>query len=530
MSAATSSTSTPEAPAALGDLLVARGLIDRADVDRALVVGAGRLGERLLRAGALAESDLIATLADQLGWPVAADVTFGDRAAILAGVAESALPLGWWRDRSALPVLATAGAVTIATADPLASGLADVARIAFAGRRIAFAVVAPSTFARVIADLGGPAAVAPVDEDGDAPAIRWLDGLLSDAERVGASDLHLEPDAQEGHVRFRLDGVMRPRATVARPLFDAAVARAKLLGGLDLGERRLPQDGRMTRRLAGRPVDIRVSTLPGRAGESLVLRLLGGDRVGEGGLAGLGMDPPTAEAWLAAARRTGGILLVTGPTGSGKSTTLYATLEALQDGRERIVTVEEPVERVLPGINQVAANTAIGYGFAEALRALLRQDPDRVMVGEIRDGETARVAFQAAMTGHAVYSTLHTETAVGAITRLLDLGVEPYLIQAGLRGVLAQRLLRRPCPACGGRGCAACAETGHRGRIGLFAWLPIGPALAPLIAERASVGRLEAAARVDGHRDLADRARDLVAAGLTTEAEVARVLGTPVAA
>jgi general secretion pathway protein E len=379
------------------------------------------------------------------------------------------------------------------------------------------------------------------------PVIRFVNLLIREAHDARASDIHLESSRAGLRARFRIDGVLSDVPSPPTALQAAVVSRVKLLADLDIAERRAPQDGRIRVRLEERELDLRVSTVPTLYGESVVLRLL--DRGGRPvALDELGMAPETLRAFQDLAKRPHGILLATGPTGSGKTSTLYAALGLRQRTAEKIITVEDPVEYHLDAVTQVPVNVKAGMTFPVALRSLLRQDPDVLMVGEMRDTETAAIAVQAAMTGHLVFSTLHTNDAVSAVTRLLDLKVEAYMIAATLEGVLAQRLVRKICPECRvryhpdsqavallaeqpvgkttlerGRGCPACRETGYRGRIGIFELMPITDDLKHAIARTASLAELRDIARGAGMRGLRLDGWAKVQAGLTTVEEVLRV-------
>jgi len=373
---------------------------------------------------------------------------------------------------------------------------------------------------RLMQDL--PAVEDLLERASDAPIIRMLNALLTQAVRDGASDIHIEPHERHCTVRLRIDGQLRDLLHPPRALHAALISRLKIMAELDIAEKRLPQDGRMALRLGQRAVDVRVSTLPNAHGERAVLRLLdkSEDRLS---LARLGLSE-THHAWLSQwVRQPHGIVLVTGPTGSGKTTTLYAALRELADGRLNILTVEDPIEYELPNVGQTQVNATIDLTFATALRAMLRQDPDVILVGEIRDEETARIAVQASLTGHLVLATLHTNDAVGAITRLTDMGIEPYLLSSSLVGVMAQRLVRTVCPSCRGRGCEACAQQGYQGRTGLYELLPIDEGLRTLIHDRQSEAQLRAHAQRQGMKSLAQDGERLVALGLTTPEEVMRV-------
>ncbi|MBS4018598.1 MAG: type II secretion system ATPase GspE [Dechloromonas sp.] len=359
-----------------------------------------------------------------------------------------------------------------------------------------------------------------LDSQHDAPIIRMINALLTQAARENASDIHIEPYERQSVVRFRLDGVLHDVVSPKRALHAAMVSRIKIMAGLDIAEKRLPQDGRIGVRIAGRGVDVRVSTLPANHGERVVMRLLDKDPA-RLDLARLGMADDTLARVDRLIRQPHGILLVTGPTGSGKTTTLYAALSRLDARRLNIMTVEDPVEYDLGGIGQVQVNARIDMGFAKALRAILRQDPDVVMIGEIRDAETAQIAVQASLTGHLVLATLHTNDAASAATRLTDMGIEPFLLSSSLLGVLAQRLVRRLCPHCRQAGpltvdvdlppdierlwhpvgCPACAHTGYLGRLGVYELLEVDDELRPLIHQAHGEAALRTVAQASERGD-----------------------------
>ncbi|TDR70754.1 type II secretion system ATPase GspE [Paludibacterium purpuratum] len=374
-----------------------------------------------------------------------------------------------------------------------------------------------------------------LESEGDAPIIRMINALLAQALRDQASDIHIEPFEDHSVVRFRLDGTLRDIVRPHRALHAAMVSRIKIMASLDIAEKRLPQDGRISLRLGGRPVDVRVSTLPTGFGERVVLRLLDKEAA-RLDLSALGMQPDTLTAVDRVIRQPHGIFLVTGPTGSGKTTTLYAALSRLDAGRTNIMTVEDPVEYHLPGIGQTQVNPRIEMNFARALRAMLRQDPDVIMIGEIRDLETAQIAIQASLTGHLVLATLHTNDAASAVTRLADMGVEPFLLASSLLAVMAQRLVRRLCPDCrqpvgeGGRyrpvGCAVCGFSGYRGRMGLYELLTVDEALQRLIHAGAAEQQMRQHAAQHGMRCLRDEGMLRVDAGETSLEEVLRVTRT----
>ncbi len=409
-----------------------------------------------------------------------------------------------------------------------------------------YAVSAYAGGADAMADLADdlPSAEDLLASDDEAPAIRLINGLIAEAARLKASDIHIEPFETALLVRMRIDGELKELHRLPPGIAARLTSRIKVMARLDIAERRLPQDGRMELALGGKRLDVRVSTLPARGGERVVLRLLDKDNAGID-LAGLGMPPAIDAGFRAALAQPNGLVLVTGPTGSGKTTTLYAGLKLLNDGSRNILTVEDPVEYALDGLGQTQVNPKVGLSFAAGLRAILRQDPDVVMVGEIRDAETAAIAVQAALTGHLVLSSLHTNDAASAITRLRDFGIEPFLIAATLRAVVAQRLVRRLCPACRvaapadagaaaalglpagstvwqAPGCGACHHTGWQGRVGLYDLIRMTDRLAAGINAGGTAADLAAAA---GSKGLPALAREAVLSGLTTPTEALRVLG-----
>ncbi|OSZ63252.1 type II secretion system protein GspE [Sphingomonas sp. IBVSS1] len=436
------------------------------------------------------------------------------------------------------------------------AALAEVRRIA--GRPLRLTDVSAADFDRLLQNHYASGAVAAdglmdladdlpsaedlLASDDEAPAIRLINGLIAEAARLKASDIHIEPFEAALVVRMRIDGELKEMHRLPAGVASLLVSRIKVMARLDIAERRLPQDGRMELALAAKRLDVRVSTLPARGGERVVLRLLDKDNAGID-LAGLGMPPAIDAAFRAALASPNGLVLVTGPTGSGKTTTLYAGLKLLNDGSRNILTVEDPVEYAVDGIGQTQVNAKVGLSFAAGLRAILRQDPDVVMVGEIRDAETAQIAVQAALTGHLVLSSLHTNDAASAITRLRDFGIEPFLLAATLRTVVAQRLVRRLCPDCReaipgdaatlaalglpagtplwhAPGCPACNHTGWQGRVGLYDLIRMTDTLALRINAGATAAEL-----AEGNPGLTAIAAQAVAQGLTTPAEALRVIG-----
>ena len=388
----------------------------------------------------------------------------------------------------------------------------------------------------VIAGMGaaesGPAAPAETALDdlvqlaNEAPVVKLVNLLLLEALEARASDVHVEGYAETLRVRYRIDGVLQDGPAPPAHLKAAIVSRLKIMADLDIAERRVPQDGRIRLPLQNRQVDVRVSTVPTLHGESIVLRLLDKER-GRIALDDLGMEEATARRFAEVLGRPHGIVLATGPTGSGKTTTLYAAVESLRTGREKILTVEDPVEYELPGVPQVPVHEKVGLTFATALRSLLRQDPDVLLVGEIRDDETAEIATHAALTGHLVLSTLHTNDAPSALVRLLDLGVASYLVASTVEAVLGQRLVRKVCPACrrAAPACPACRGTGYRGRTGIYELLVMTDELRDALPRQRGAAELRDLAVKAGMRTLRDDGRRLVEAGVTTPEEVARVTG-----
>lgn len=385
-----------------------------------------------------------------------------------------------------------------------------------------------------------------LDAQDDAPIIRLINALFTQALREQASDIHIEAFENRSVVRFRVDGTLRDVIEPQRALHAAMVSRIKIMASMDIAEKRLPQDGRINLRLAGRPVDVRVSTLPTGHGERVVLRLLD-KQAGRLQLERLGMDTRLLAQLDRMIREPHGIVLVTGPTGSGKTTTLYAALSRLDAGMLNMMTVEDPIEYDLDGIGQTQVNPRIELSFARALRSILRQDPDVIMIGEVRDLETAQIAVQASLTGHLVMATLHTNDSVGAVTRLVDMGVEPFLLSSSVLGVLAQRLIRRLCADCRrpvatddalresfapdvlpdevyhAVGCAACNHTGYQGRTGIYELLPVDDGLRVLIHDGASEHALRAHAESRGMRSLKRDGVRWMADGSTSPEEILRV-------
>ena len=475
-----------------------------------------------------------------------------------SGALARALPARWLEQHAVLPLgVNDEGAVVLAAAALPDATVLDALEHIF--RRPIVTVLHPAGELRaalLTAERQAPAAgdagdgEPPLDDlralAAQEPVIQLVNVTLLDALRAGASDVHIEALSDDVRVRYRVDGVLRDMTRLGRQYHAAVLSRVKIMAGLDIAERRRPQDGRIRITLAGRDVDLRVSTLPGLHGEGVVLRLLDAGTVAPD-LAALGMRDGVRQRVESLLTRTGGLLLVTGPTGSGKTTTLYAAIARLNSAAVKIVTVEDPIEYRMAGVTQVPVNAKAGMFFATALRSILRHDPDIIMVGELRDAETAAIAIQAALTGHLVLATLHTTDAVGAITRLIDMGVEPYLVSSTVEGVLAQRLVRTLCDACAvtrapraaerarwgnaastprdAQGCEACGGTGYRGRTGIHELLVPDDAFRAQVLQRLSPSALRTSAAATGTVALSAHADALVRTGVTTSEEVARALG-----
>lgn len=550
----------------IGELLLGREQIRQDDLNSALRFQSEqgvRIGAVLMRMGALTAERLYPALAEQLGlgWLRFEDM---DEAALreglqaLTGAAGRLLRQGAlvWRDDTGWQV---------ACEDPLNAELRELALGSAELKGARWWLMTADDVERwrlrlEQADL----AVQSLDERAlrelaeDAPVIAWVSNLIAQAVESRASDIHLEPGEREFEVRLRIDGQLHTRLTLGMDRYPAVASRIKLIAGLDIAERRLPQDGRISTRAAGAEMDVRVSSIPAVFGESIVMRLLPKRRA-DLALERLGMRASQLNQfhrWLGLAN---GLVLVTGPTGAGKSTTLYSALAATNDHSRKILTVEDPVEFRLPHVIQVQAQPDIGYTFARALRAFLRHDPDIIMIGEVRDRETAEIAIQSALTGHLVLATLHTNDAPSAVTRLVDMGVEPFLVGASLRAVVAQRLVRRLCGHCAepapaptalseqavalaladlraeaqtaelelprwrrAVGCAACEHTGFRGRVGIYEMLDVDAPMQHAMAQQAGQPELVALAQARGFRTLAQEGVLKVLLGETTLDEVLR--------
>jgi type IV pilus assembly protein PilB len=508
-------------------------LTEALDAQRTL---GARIGEVLVERGAAEAEAVSRALAFQLGLPFAPAPLAAEEEAVRTVRPELA------RRRSVVPLRTAPRCLVVAMADPLDLGAVDDLQFQ-TGRRVDVEVATPAAVADGLdrcygGALEGLVASLPAElrdravDAGDAleratrsaPVVRLVDRVLREAVDGGASDIHVEETGADVRVRYRVDGVMRRALDIPAAARHAVLSRLKVMAGMDISVRRRAQDGRIALEHASRSLTLRVSTLPVNGGEKAVVRILDSEGA-PASLDALGFSATDLARIRRMLTAREGVVLAAGPTGSGKSTTLFAALSEVDRERQNVVTLEDPVEYRLPGANQVQVDRRAGLGFADALRAVLRQDPDVVMVGEIRDRETAEIAMAAAVTGHLVLSTIHTTDAPGAVTRLLDMGVPAFLVAGGLTGVIAQRLVRRICRACSGRGrgCADCDE-GYRGRTGVFQVLTVTDALRDEITGAASTARLRALAREAGMGRLGDDARRAVAEGLTTPHEIVRVI------
>jgi len=547
----------------IGDLLVAGRIVQAQDVEKALALQAatgGRLGSILFRTGAISEETLLRTLGTQLDAPVlGADVAMPDEAHVLAGLTESGIPLDWFIDQRVLLWRQGDERFAWTAQDPLNPLVLQALHACCPGTALTMHLARRHDIDRCLDYLVRERSMDAIAADSDralrelaeeAPIIELANNILSQAVEAKASDVHIEAGEAQFVVRFRVDGVLQSRMSQPMERFAAVASRIKLISGTDIAERRLPQDGRMSIRVSGREFDVRVSTAPDVHGESIVMRLLPRERA-DLHLEHLGMESDHLALMQSWAHEAHGIVLVTGPTGSGKSTTLYSMLAAANDGHRKMITVEDPVEFQLPGITQIQARPDIGYSFGRALRAILRQDPDVIMIGEIRDLETAEIAIQAALTGHLVFSTLHTNDAVSAFTRLINMGIEPFLAAAPVRGVQAQRLVRVLCRRCReparvpdgivdelravaqwdgtenwhvARGCPECQGTGYRGRTGIYEMIAVDESLQALVARNVPQDQIRARVLASGLRTLRQDGLLKASRGLSSLEEVMRVV------
>lgn len=536
----------------LGDILVTARLVSHEQLQEALALQAktgGRLGDRLLELGHLSEPDLKRCLARQSEMP------FEDRAELDVDLPTARLiPEELATRHRAIPMRMDTGMLVVALADPLNYRALDEIGL-HTGRPVRGLVVTDSALQRALVRCYGipdgeekgasERGVYDVDRSDEGTVIRLVNSLCQQALNARASDIHIEPLEDRVRVRYRVDGALLESNPLPLSVHVGVLSRLKVMAGMDIAERRIPQDGQIQVRSNGRRYDLRVGTVPTVHGERAAIRILdrgGGLRT----LDGLQMRAAELARYREMIRRPNGILLITGPTGSGKSTTLMATLSALNTADKHIITVEDPVEYRVPGVSQIQVNPKAGLTFASGLRSFLRQDPDVIMVGEIRDGETADIAIRAALTGHLVLSTLHTNQAAGAVSRLVEMGVEPFLLGSSLLGVVAQRLVRLLCTRCKesytlsdedpdrlllgdngpfyqARGCGFCEQTGYMGRQAIFEVLQVGRAARELIARRGTADEIQRRAIEAGMQTLWENGLSLVRAGVTTVDEIRRV-------
>lgn len=562
----------------LGDMLIEAGYITPAQLEEALKVqkaSGKRLGETLNDIGLVAEKDIIDVLCLQLG------IDFIDLSnTILPVELTTIIPKALAKRYTMVPVRATPDEVVIAMADPMNLIAQEEARAA-ARRRITPAISTRTAIERSIMQLYGNEGAARAIEDmrseasanateqivstdmrfvstaldseddsQSAPTIRLVNSIIERAAVERASDLHLEPREGDLQVRMRIDGIMRNVLTVPRDLQASVISRLKIMGGMNIAERRVPQDGRANVKIKSRDIDLRLSTLPTIYGESVVVRLLDKSQAFQSAEA-LGLAGNNLELYRQLLRCNSGVVLIAGPTGSGKSSTMYSMIRTLNTEQVKLITLEDPVEYNIDGVNQVQIDEKTGLTFASGLRSILRQDPDIIAVGEIRDGETAEIAMRAAITGHLVLSTIHTYDAISSISRLSDIGVEPYLIAAGLRGVISQRLVRKVCTHCReeyeptaeelalvglepssghrfyrGKGCPMCFHTGYRGRTAVFEILAVDRTLRTAISEGASQETITRLAEQARFATMREGCLNLVHQGITTIEEAARTINT----
>ena len=557
----------------LGDLLVSSGIITGEQLEQALALpreDGQRLGDVLIRQGVISEAQLIDALRVQLG------VDFVDLTAVSIPVELAKyVPRNLAKKFLVVPVKLVQDRLYLAMHDPLDFVAQDEVKTASRKRIIPMIATRKAVeqaierlygsegTARVIEEMkreaGAGEDIIPAqmardtaDPEASAPTIRFVNSLIERAFTERASDIHLEPQEGEMLVRMRIDGLLQRVLTVPADLQNTVISRLKIMGGMDIAERKVPQDGHAMLRVKGSEIDLRISSMPTVYGEKIVLRLLNKTSQLLSRDA-IGLEGDDLESYQALLRNTGGVILLVGPTGSGKSTTMCVMLRDLAREEVNIVTLEDPVEYYIPGVSQCQINEKTGMTFAGGLRAILRQDPDIISVGEIRDGETASIAMRAAITGHLVLSTLHTNDAPSAVDRLRDVGVEPWLISGALRGVVSQRLVRRICPHCKrayhpasdelallglddapdlvfykGEGCPNCHHTGYTGRRAVFEILMIDAPLRRLITAGASADELADEARRHGFTTMRERCRDLVLRGETTAEEAARTISSTI--
>ncbi len=557
----------------IGQVFLERGLIDEEELRTALNLQAEsreKIGKLLVDLGYVSEKDCLAVVSEHLGIPAISAAEYPP-----VPVVDNLLTFRFMKQCKFVPIALESNVLTLAMADPLDTATLDSVRQS-TGYSLKTVLGAESEILDVLEKFYGSASstlgriIEGIDEGNienldeiedieqlkdlasEAPVIRLVNLLISKAIESRASDIHIEPFEKDLKVRYRIDGILHDVESPPKKLKAALISRVKIMSKLNIAERRLPQDGRIKLKVLGKDIDLRVSTLPTLYGESVVMRILDKSNTSLYDIRRLGFPEDSLREFESLIRRPHGIFLVTGPTGSGKTTTLYSALTTINLPDKKIITIEDPIEYQMDGVNQIHVNTQIGLTFASGLRHIVRQDPDVIMVGEIRDLETAEIAIRAALTGHLVFSTLHTNDAPSAITRLIDMGAEDYLIASSLLGVLAQRLVRVICPACKtevfpvpemldeigfrrgdprsgpnrfyeGRGCEKCSNTGFVGRVGIYELMTITDDIRKLTVAKADSNQIRKKAIENGMRPLRDDGWLKVRQGITSISEVLRV-------
>jgi type IV pilus assembly protein PilB len=548
----------------IGDVLVEKGLLTPGQLKEGLEhqkATGKRLGEALIDLDLVSEDQMAEAISDRLGIP-----KISLKSLVIDPAVIQTVNVDIARRYTLIPIFNIGGTLTLAMADPLNVIAIDEIKY-LTGKEVNRAVASVSEIRTAIDEYYSVAdslnQILSVREqetdakaerettettEAEAPVVKLVNLIISKAVKDRAADVHIEPEENRMRIRYRIDGVMREEAAPPKSMQAELVSRIKVAADLDVSEKRVPQDGRFGMNVDGHPIDLRVSTLPTIHGEKIVIRVL--DRRSlQLTFADLGFDENVEQGWQSIIRKPEGLVLITGPTSSGKTSTLYTTLQTINSVEKNIITVEDPVEYSLPMIIQIQINEKAGLTFPSTLRAMLRQNPDVVMIGEIRDKETARMAIRSALTGHLVFSTMHTNDAPSAISRLLDMGIEPYLVASALRGVLAQRLVRLNCPEClgpdqppaavlqraglsetdvatidfrHGGGCPQCKNTGLKGLTGIYELVQVDSVLSEMIISNASLGRIQRQARQNGYRPLIEMGLDKVRAGLVNLEELVK--------
>lgn len=546
----------------IGEMLLEENLITQTQLDAALAHKKEgdhkKLGDILVEMGAIAERDLIRMLGTRLKVPVVDLVESG-----IDQHVPDLIPESLAQKYTVIPIAQDGQVLTVATSDPMNFYAIDDLRLAtnleirpVLATSVDIKNAISHYYSRKLAEEAAEDVNREFNIDSisvgsflgekvdNAPVVRLVDSIIQQGIKFGASDIHIEPSEKETRIRMRVDGVLKPLMTLAAAAHASVVTRIKIMGNMNIAERRVPQDGRVETVIDGRPVDMRLSVLPTVTGEKVVIRILGGQDAVRS-VNDLGLSVENRALFEKITQSPNGILLVSGPTGSGKSTTLYSILNQLNQPGVNIITVEDPVEYRMPGVNQVQVNPKAGLTFASGLRSILRQDPDIIMIGEIRDAETAQIAIRAAITGHLVLSTIHTNDAASTVTRLVDMGVEPFLVSSAVIGIIAQRLVRKVCPRCKrpytptasesrllgippestlfrGAGCNFCDHTGYKGRTAIHEIMAISHDVRELIDSESTTDEIRAQIVRDGTITLQECCKQLVLSGVTTREELLR--------